>query len=164
MTIPLDRLRDFPLATPEPGQISFAVARHEAEFWPSDEVTAYAQDRSRLLHQLVDDAGIQVESWGETDGPIPREVVEMIIAISGPIISAIGVVVAAWIGRTRKAKEADLVAPKPPPETNAALPGMTFKRPDGAELMITYRDQLSAKEIQRVVTDFLGQAIPEPTA
>jgi len=87
----------------------------------------------------------------------------MVIGISGPIISAIGVVVAAWIGRTRKAKEADLVA-QPPPDTHAALPGMTFKRPDGTELMITYRDQLSAKEVQRVVIDFLGEAIPETPA
>jgi len=90
--IPLDRLRDFTLTTPEPGQISLAVARHQANSWPSDEVTAYAQDRSRLLYQLVDDAAIPVVSWGETDGRIPREVVQMVIGISGPIISAIGVV------------------------------------------------------------------------
>jgi len=116
MTIPLDRLRDFPHKTPGPGEISLAVARHQAERWPSPEVTAYAQHRAQLVHQLVDDTGVSVTSWGETDGEYPREVVEIVLALAVPLISSIGVVLAAWISRPSKAKrDVKPDRPKPPP-------------------------------------------------
>ncbi len=163
MTIPLERLRAFEFTTPGPGEISLAVARHQAEGWPSSEVDAYAQHRAQLIHQLVDDTGVPVISWGETDGKIPREVVQVTLdlaVLAEPIITSIGVVLAAWISRPRKRKgEVAPDRPKPPPDTNALLPGIAIKRHDGAEFMITYRDDLSNKEIQGLMTTFLKGAV-----
>jgi len=162
MAIPLDRLRDFPLTTPGPGEVSLAVARHQAAYWPSPEVYAYAQHRAQLIHQLVEDTGVDVISWGETDGKYPREVVQVILGLSVPLISSVGEVLAAWINRPRKPKgEVWPDRPKPPADTNALLPGIVIKRHNGDELSITYRDGLSNKELVKMVTAFLGGAVSE---
>ncbi|MGH4009132.1 MAG: hypothetical protein ACRDTH_13420 [Pseudonocardiaceae bacterium] len=165
MTIPLQRLRDFELTTPGPGEISLAVARHEAEAWPSPEANAYAQHRAQLIHQLVDDTGVPVISWGETDSKSPREVVQVILELGPTLISSIGVVLAAWIIRPPKPRgEVELDRPKPPPDTNALLPGIAIKRHNGDKLMITYRDSLTNKEILGVVTIFLDGAVDKQPA
>lgn len=162
MTIPLERLREFALTTPDPGQISLAVARHEAPTSPSKEVDEYAKHRARLIHQLVDDTGVDVASWGEADGEYPREVVQVILdlpALAAPIISSLGVVLAAWIGRPRgTSRHQELDRPAPPKDTDALLPGFTLRRHNGDELSVTYRDELSHEQIQQLVTTFLRQA------
>jgi hypothetical protein len=160
MTIPLQRLRDFELTTPGPGEISLAVARHEAQAWPSPEADAYAQHRAQLIHQLVHDTGVQVISWGEIDSKSPREVVQVILELGPALISSIGAVLAAWIIQPPKPRgEVELDRPKPPPDTNALLPGIAIKRHNGETLMITYRDSLSNKEILRIATIFLDGAV-----
>lgn len=165
MTILLQRLRDFELTTPGPGEISLAVARHEAEAWPSSEADAYAQHRAQLIHQLVDDTGIPVISWGETDSKYPREIVQVILLLGAALISSIGVVLAAWINRPPKPKgEVEFDRPKPPPDTNALLPGITILGHNGDKLMITYRDNLSNKEILGVVTTFLEGVVDKQPA
>lgn len=161
MTIPLERLRDFPHTVPGPGHISLAVARHEAPSWPSPEVNAYAEHRAALLHMLVDESEAAVDSWGETDGAYPREVVEIVVGLGPAVISTFGVVLAALISRPRKAEPALPTGPEPPPDTNVALPGIAVLRPDGARLSITYRDGLKPAEINRLLTEFLAGALPD---
>jgi hypothetical protein len=164
MTLPLRRLREFELTRPGPGQISLAVARHEATTWPSKQVSAYARHRARLLHELVDETGMPVVSWGETDGEVPREVVEVILEMV-PLVSSIATLMAAWVSRPRKAnREAPPERPDPPPDTQVLLPGIAARRHDGAELRITYRDGLSEKAIQAMVTEFLAGAVEKPPA
>jgi hypothetical protein len=162
MTEPLDRLRDLKLATPGPGQISLAVARHAAPTWPSPEVHAYAQHRAHLIHELVDDSDIKVVSWGETDGAYPREVVEVILETAQIVVPSIATLVAAWLSRPRKG-DATAVrqGPKPPRDAQTLLPGIRVKRHDGAELMITYRDGLTNKAIRRMIKEFLDGAVEQ---
>jgi len=155
MTIPLQRLREFEHTTPGPGQISLTVARHQSAVWPSAEVTAYADHRSQLIHRLVDDTGVTVVSWGETDGQHPREVVEVVLAVVPAAIGALGVVLAAWISRPKRNEPLEPAGPKPPPDTNVALPGISLRRHDGTQLQVTYRDDLKPQEIQRLVGAFL---------
>lgn len=89
MSTVLDRLRD-EFVTPGDGQITLAVARHEAETWPSPLVGEYARQRAHLVHGLADDVGAPVVvSWGETDGPRPHEVVEVVPALSQAIVPAV---------------------------------------------------------------------------
>ena len=166
MTIPLERLREFELATPRPRQISLAVARHQAPIWPSDDVNEYAKHWSRLVHQLVDDTGVEAAAWGETDGKYPREIVEVILdlpALAAPVISTLGVVLAAWISRPRRASQHQQPdRPPPPRDTDARLPGFTLKRYNGDELRVTYRDEMSNKQIPHLVTAFLHDAVAQP--
>jgi hypothetical protein len=84
---------------PDENQIALVVARHQARLWPSAELADYAQQRSRLLHSLADDLGIQVVSWGEIDGTIPREVVKVVLDLSQVIVPSLATVLAAWIMR-----------------------------------------------------------------
>jgi hypothetical protein len=159
MHIPLDRLKHFELATPGPGQISLAVARHEAATWPSREVEAYARHRAQLIHELIDDTGTRVVSLGDTDASIPREVVQVILETAAPLVSSIAALVTAWVGRPRKGgSSAGGDTPEPPPDTQVMLPGIKVKRHDGAELLITYRDGLSNKAIESIMTQFLEGA------
>lgn len=162
MTIPLDRLRDFPQATPAEGQIAIAFARHQAARHPSPEVDAYAAHRAQLVHQLVDDSGVTVVSWGETDGAYPREVVEIVVAVGPTLIATLGGVLTTWIVHRGKGKPAeqtvDPPAPPPPPDTRAALPGVSIRRADGARLQITYRDGFTAKQAHEVIDTFMAEA------
>lgn len=163
MTIPLERLRDFPHTVPGPGHISLAVARHQASSWPSSEVDAYAEHRAALLHMLVDESEVAVDSWGETDAAYPREVVEIVLGLGPTVIATFGVVLAALISRPRKAEPVLPIGPKPPPDTDVALPGIAVLRPDGARLSLTYRDGLKPAEINGLLTDFLAGALPDET-
>jgi hypothetical protein len=160
MTIPLDRLRDFELTPPGPGEISIAVARHEAAVWPSPEVFAYAQHRAQLIHELVEDTDVRVVSWGETDGNEPREVVEVIVAVAPAVISSVAAFLAAWVSRPRRAqRETEADAPMRPQVAESPLPGIRIRRNTGDELHITYRDGLSNKEILGLVKTFLDEAV-----
>lgn len=158
MTIPLDRLRDFPQTVPAGGQISIAFARHQAPGWPSAEVEAYARHRSQLIHRLVDDSGAQVQSWGETDGTQPREVVEIVVALGPTLIATLGTVLTAWIVHRNKAVPVEPLGPPPPPDTNAVLPGVSILRADGARLQITYRDPFTAKQSRELIDSFMAGA------
>ena len=165
MTIPLSRLRTWPLTTPDTGQITIAVARHEAESSTDTIIGEYAKHRAQLLHQLVDGSGVLVTSWGETDIKYPREVVEIILVVSPPLIAAIAVVLAAWISRPRTQNtKTEEDRPKPPPSTDVLLPGIAIKRPDGAELRLTYRDGLSNRAVTKLITEFLNQTKPSAGA
>lgn len=162
MTIPLDRLRDFEQRVPPRGEVSLAVARHQASRWPSPEVDGYARERARLIHQLVDETGAEVISWGETDGDHPREVVEVILALGPALLAGLATVLAGWIARPKK----PTVAPRagsqdPAPELDATLPGIALRRSDGAVLRLTYRDQLPDREVQRIISEFVAGAIVE---
>lgn len=166
MTYPLKRLSEWQFTAPGPGQISLAVARHEAPAWPSPEVYAYAGHRSELLHQLVDETGAPVVSWGNTDGEHPQEVVEIVLAIAMIVVPAAVTLITAWIARPRKTKDKTTEQPAPerpapPPDTDVLLPGIAMKRHDGTELRITYRDNLSNKEILRLVETFLEGAVEQ---
>lgn len=162
MTIPLDRLRDFPFRAPGEGEISLAIARHQAAQWPSPEVTAYARHRSQLVHQLVEDTGVSVSSWGETDGEYPREVVEIVLALTLATIPAVATILAAWISRRpRKTETVEPDRPKPPADTAALLPGFSIRRSNGDELTMTYRDGLSNKEALQLATVFLRGAVTD---
>jgi hypothetical protein len=159
VTIPLDRLRDYPRTSPPEGQVTIAFARHQAQHWPSAEVEAYAQHRSQLIHQLVDDTGVTVASWGETDGAHPREVVEIVVAVGPTLIATLGSVLTAWIVHRGKAKPvASPAGPPPPRDTTAALPGASILRADGARLQLTYRDPLTAKESIKLINTFMAGA------
>jgi hypothetical protein len=158
MTIPLDRLREFPQTAPAAGQISIAFARHQAPVWPSPEVELYARHRSQLIHRLVDDTGVEVYSWGETDGAQPREVVEIVVALGPTLIATLGTVLTAWIVRRSKAVPVEPPGPPPPPDTNAVLPGVSILREDGARMQITYRDPLTAKESRELIDAFMAEA------
>ncbi len=155
MTIPLQRLREFEHTRPGPGQLSLVVARHQAATWPSADVTAYADHRSQLIHRMVDDTGVRVVSWGETDGPYPREVVELVVELVPAAIEALGLVLAAWIARPKRGQRVEPTAPPAPADTRVALPGVSLVRDDGSQLQITYRDGLKHQEIQRMVGAFL---------
>lgn len=160
MTIPLDRLRDFELTTPGPGQISIAVARHEAANWPSPEVDAYARHRAQLIEKLVEDTQVRVVSWGDTKGPVPREVVEVILAVATIVVPGVSTVLAGWLSRPRRDDEDPQPgAPKPPANAMTPLPGITIKDPRGKELHITYQDGRSRKEILEVVKAFLHEGV-----
>ncbi len=163
MTIPLDRLRDFPLTTPGPGQVAMAVARHAAAVWPSPELYAYAEHRAALIHELIDVEGIPVVSLGETDGAHPREVVEVIFDTAQIVVPSVATLLAAWISRPSKRDRAAKPRLPDPPPRNAPtpLPGIKVKRSDGAELMVTYRDGQSGETIRKLVTDFLADAVPD---
>ncbi len=158
MTIPLDRLRDFALTTPGPGQIALAVARHEAAVWPSPQVDAYARHRAQLIHDLVDRSGMRVVSWGETDMPYPREVVEVILEAAQVVVPSVAQLLAAWFSRPPKTRGPTEGDQPEPPRGQPLLPGVAIKRPDGAELTITSRDGLSPEEIGSILTEFMGGA------
>ena len=163
MTVPLDRLRDFPLTTPGPGQIAMAVARHETAVWPSPELYTYAKHRAALIHELMDVEGIAVVSLGETDGAYPREVVEVIFDTAQIVVPSVATLLAAWISRPSKRNRAPKVQQPDPPPRNAPtpLPGIKVKRNDGAELMVTYRDGQPDETIRKVLTDFLTDAVQD---
>jgi hypothetical protein len=157
MTIPLERLRDFPHTVPGPGHISLAVARHQASSWPSSEVNAYAEHRAALLHMLVDESEVAVDSWGETDAAYPREVVEIVLGLGPTVIATFGAILAALISRPRKAEPVLPMGPKPPPDTDVTLPGIAVLRPDGARLSITYRDGLKPGRDQQPADGLPGR-------
>jgi hypothetical protein len=153
MTIPLDRLRDYPQTVPGAGQVAIAFARHQAPRWPSPDVEAYARHRSQLIHELIDDTGVTVESWGETDSAYPREVVEIVVELGPTLIATLGTVLTTWILHGKKAKP---TGPPPPRDTTAALPGVSILRPDGARLQLTYRDQMTAKQSRELIDSFMA--------
>jgi hypothetical protein len=158
VTIPLDRLRDFPQRVPEHGHVSVAFARHQAATWPSPEVLEYARHRSALIHDLVDGTGVSVVSWGETDGDHPREVVEIVVVVIPAVISAVSVILAALISRPPKGRSGDASAPTPPPGLETALPGIAVRREDGAVLRLTYRDRIPRREAEKQIRQFLEGA------
>jgi hypothetical protein len=156
MSLTLSRLREsFPPA-PAEGLLTLVVARHEAEIWPSPAVSEYAYQRSQLLHGLADDLAVPVISWGETDGPIPREVVTVIIDVSQIVVPAITTVLAAWItSRPRKLKKRS-VDPSVPGVSQASVPGIVIVRPDGARLEITGRTSPDLEGRLKILTKFLS--------
>lgn len=149
MSITLRRLVEDPIEPPPAGRVTIAVARHDAEVWPSPEVDEYARQRARLLHGLDDDPGVRVVSWGETDGAIPREVVQVIVDLSQAVLPSVAAVLAAWISvRPRKRKDrGDTSEP--------SVPGLVVKRADGARLEVTYRTEPRKKERERLLRAFL---------
>jgi hypothetical protein len=124
-------------------------------------VNAYAEHRAALLHRLVDESGVVVDSWGETDATYPREVVEIVLGLGPTVIATFGAVLAALISRPKKAEPVQPTGPRPPPDTNVALPGIAVLRPDGARLSITYQDGLKPAQIAGLLTEFLAGALPD---
>lgn len=155
MTIPLTRLRDFPSATLQSRQIALVVARHEAQTWPSPEVNVYAEQRALLLHEMVDASDVSVASWGDTDSNYPREVVELIVGLSGPIISVIAQAIVDWL---RKRRASEITMPLPGGQ-HSLLPGIRVQRPDGATLLITVRDGVIDATTERTIVAFLNRAM-----
>lgn len=164
MSIPLDRLREYPQRWPDPGQVSLAFARHQAASWPSPEVVQYARQRSDLIHQLVDDTGVPVVSWGQTDGDHPREVVEIAVVVVPAVISALSVVLAALISRPPRSRSGTPAVPAPPPGMETALPGIAVRREDGAVLQLTYRDHIPRREAEKQIRAFLDEAVTQGPA
>jgi hypothetical protein len=161
MSIVLDRLRA-PFPQPGQGQITLAVARHEAEVWPSPLLAEYAQQRSQLLHGLADELGVRITSWGETDGPIPREVVQVILELSATIVPSLASVLAAWITVRPRKVNAQIARQSPGSSAiggQASVPGFVVVRPDGARLEITYRTAPSKRERLATLTTFLNGAL-----
>lgn len=148
MTIPLERLREFPQATPEIGRISIAIARHQAETWPSPEVHQYARDRTRLIHQLGDELNMDTQPWEDIDAPHPREVVEIIVPLAAAIVPVLGNILVDWL------KER-------PQKNKPSVPGIKIKRPDGAYLELTYDDVQNYPEIAKIATKFLEDAVDD---
>lgn len=143
MSITLQRLHEFEQETPDRGLISIAIARHQAQVWPSPEVDAYARERSLLVHRLVDDLGIRIVSWGETDGAYPREVVEIIVPLAAALVPILGEMLIDWLKeRPRKNKP--------------SVPGIKIMRSDGAILEVTYVTREDKNKMTELVVDFLN--------
>jgi hypothetical protein len=148
MSITLERLKTFETTNPAPGQISIAVARHDAEVWPSPEVNEYARERAEVLHRLVDEAEVPVISWGNTDNKYPSEVVELLIQILGPMAAAIAPLLMNAIASKSKGKD------KP------SIPGFRLTNSCGETMETTFKDSdgKADEKILAVITAFLTRS------
>lgn len=84
--------------------------------------------RAKLLHGLVDALGLEVSDWGDTDSDYPREVVEVVLALSPAVIAALASVINTWIRESK-------------------LKSVTIKRKDGTEIEIAGASPKDLKDI-----------------
>ncbi|WP_147394320.1 hypothetical protein [Arthrobacter cheniae] len=141
-------MRDFEPQRPLPGQFSLAVARHTAQTWPSKEVDDYAAERSSMLHRLVDDLELPVQSWGGTDDEYSHEVVEIIVGLASAVIAAFAPALISLISRRSKGKE------------EPSVPGFKLTNSRGETLTLTFEDRRGDVDRQMLdqLTAFLSRS------
>lgn len=151
MTIPLDRLKEFEAQVPETGHVSIAVARHQAEGWPSPELFEYAKERSEVLHGLLDNVNPPVVSWGGTDKEHPQEVVEVVVPLVSALIGVIGPGLLAAIANRSKGKGKPSVA------------GFKVTNSCGDTIEATFKDRSGGtnKEMLEAITTFLTRSVAD---
>ena len=83
--------------------VRIKVARRYFDL-PPDQSTSrdLHRDRARLVHGLIAALDIDVKDWGLTDDPVPREIVELIVALgSAGVFSAMVAAFKIWIERDK---------------------------------------------------------------
>ncbi|MDJ0334914.1 hypothetical protein QMG83_06730 [Salinibacterium sp. G-O1] len=148
--ITLERLHSFDSSKVAKGEYSLAVARQEAATWPSQEVLDFAAERSRLLHRLAEEDGVEVRAWGEVDGEIPREVAEIVLGLAPAVVAAAATIIASWIARLGfdKRRKGDS------PETVA---GVKLTDSRGRTLELGIRDGFTREQRADLIRDFLDR-------
>lgn len=131
MSITLERLKTFEPTIPASGQISIAAARHDAEMWPSDEVNEYARERAEVLHRLVDELDVPVNSWGDTDKEHPSEVTQIIVDIIVALIPVVAPFLLNAIASKSKGKDEPSIAGFKLRNACGEIMEATFKNTDG---------------------------------
>jgi len=145
----LPKVENVQLPTPHAGQIALAVQRHMFPMEPSlpDRRWLHEQ-RSKLIHDLVDDFSLEVQDWGNTDSDTPAEIAEgILISIAATALVDIAKRIASWIKERKKKVR----------ESNGVL-AVKLKRPDGVELTIRAGAGTRQSDVVAMVRSFLEEA------
>ena len=136
----LRTLRD-EIPLPPQGAVTLAVARHTTPTYPHPDLPRRHRERSAAIHALIDEAGLEVTDWGQTDSDTPREIVDVIVPIVTTAIPAVASILAAWVsvrGAGRKGRDKD----------TAPVLGFAIQTADGSRIEFTYKN---TEEYERVV-------------
>lgn len=134
---------------PPAGTLRIAFWRRQTQPIDPAEDLARHRARARIVHALVEAAGLDVRDWGDVDGDHPAEVVDIVVgAVPAP---AAAILVDALSDRIRTR----------PDGRSGPLSAVTLRRPDGAELVWEDRQAVPLDEVLAAVDRFLrGETVP----
>jgi hypothetical protein len=141
-----------PLVTPPAGAVTMAVARHLSPTRFDPLYFQYIEDRHRLVYDLVDQCSLDVVDWGTGDHTgSGNEEWQLIFEGVMEMIGAAAPIIAAWIARPQRSSG------EPQPTVRA----VRFKRPDGAELELPYKDGNDLETAASTIRNFLAPAVED---
>lgn len=152
----LDRHHEYPppLRT---GQLVLSVARHDDA---PEMYAAHVDERSRLVQELADIDGVEIEDWGYAD----TEVRDVILELTGVGLTAFATIVSSWIPmyymyiKDKKVKKPAKheAGVKQPAAHHDSVAGYSIQKADGSLLKFTMREDTTPEQRKDILTQFLA--------